>query len=172
MSLLPIIIAPDQRLKRPALPVDSVNSEVRSLMDNMLETMYEAPGIGLAAPQVGVSARVLVIDINMNDKGVPGEPLLVANPKLTWTSKEMNTTEEGCLSLPTQYSEVQRPAKIRVIFTDKDNDRKEIEADGLLAACLQHEMDHLDGILFVDHLSRLKRNMILKKLAKNKRHNQ
>ena len=172
MSLLPIIIAPDQRLKRPALPVDSVNSEVRSLMDNMLETMYEAPGIGLAAPQVGVSARVLVIDINMNDKGMPGEPLLVANPKLIWTSKELNTTEEGCLSLPTQYSEVQRPAKIRVIFTYKDNDRKEIEADGLLAACLQHEMDHLDGVLFVDHLSRLKRNMILKKLAKNKRHNQ
>ena len=108
MSLLPIIIAPDQRLKRPALPVDSVNSEVRSLMDNMLETMYEAPGIGLAAPQVGVSARVLVIDINMNDKGMPGEPLLVANPKLIWTSKELNTTEEGCLSLPTQYSEVKR----------------------------------------------------------------
>ena len=172
MSLLPIIIAPDQRLKRPALPVDSVNSEVRSLMDNMLETMYEAPGIGLAAPQVGVSARVLVIDINMNDKGIPGEPLLVANPKLIWTSKELNTTEEGCLSLPTQYSEVERPAKIRVIFTDKDNHTKEVEADGLLAACLQHEMDHLDGVLFVDHLSRLKRNMILKKLAKNKRHNQ
>ena len=172
MSLLPIIIAPDQRLKRPALPVDSVNSEVRSLMDNMLETMYEAPGIGLAAPQVGVSARVLVIDINMNDKGMPGEPLLVANPKLIWTSKELNTTEEGCLSLPTQYSEVKRPAKIRVTFTDKDNQTKEVEADGLLAACLQHEMDHLDGILFVDHLSRLKRNMILKKLAKNKRHNQ
>ena len=172
MSLLPIIIAPDQRLKRPALPVDSVNSEVRSLMDNMLETMYEAPGIGLAAPQVGVSARVLVIDINMNDKGMPGEPLLVANPKLIWTSKELNTTEEGCLSLPTQYSEVERPAKIRVTFTDKDNQTKEVEADGLLAACLQHEMDHLDGVLFVDHLSRLKRNMILKKLAKNKRHNQ
>ena len=172
MSLLPIIIAPDQRLKRPALPVDSVNSEVRSLMDNMLETMYEAPGIGLAAPQVGVSARVLVIDINMNDKGMPGEPLLVANPKLIWTSKELNTTEEGCLSLPAQYSEVKRPAKIRVAFTDQDNQTKEVEADGLLAACLQHEMDHLDGILFVDHLSRLKRNMILKKLAKNKRHNQ
>ena len=172
MSLLPIIIAPDQRLKRPALPVDSVNSEVRSLMDNMLETMYEAPGIGLAAPQVGVSARVLVIDINMNDKGMPGEPLLVANPKLIWTSKELNTTEEGCLSLPTQYSEVKRPAKIHVAFTDQDNQTKEVEADGLLAACLQHEMDHLDGVLFVDHLSRLKRNMILKKLAKNKRHNQ
>ena len=172
MSLLPIIIAPDQRLKRPALPVDSVNSEVRSLMDNMLETMYEAPGIGLAAPQVGVSARVLVIDINMNDKGMPGEPLLVANPKLIWTSKELNTTEEGCLSLPAQYSKIERPAKIRVAFTDQDNQTKEVEADGLLAACLQHEMDHLDGVLFVDHLSRLKRNMILKKLAKNKRHNQ
>ena len=118
MSLLPIIIAPDQRLKCPALPVDSVNSEVRTLMDNMLETMYGAPGIGLAAPQVGVSARVLVIDINMNDRGMPGEPLLVANPKLIWTSKELNTTEEGCLSLPAQYSEVKRPAKIRVAFTE------------------------------------------------------
>ena len=108
----------------------------------------------------------------MNDKGMPGEPLLVANPKLIWTSKELNTTEEGCLSLPTQYSEVKRPAKIRVAFTDQDNQTKEVEADGLLAACIQHEMDHLDGILFVDHLSRLKRNMILKKLAKNKRLNQ
>ena len=108
----------------------------------------------------------------MNENGVPGAPLLVANPKLTWASKNLNATEEGCLSLPTQYSEVERPAKIRVTFTDKDNQTKEVEADGLLAACLQHEMDHLDGILFVDHLSRLKRNMILKKLAKNKRHNQ
>ncbi len=172
MSLLPIIIAPDRRLKRPALPVTSVNSEVRSLMDDMLETMYNAPGIGLAAPQIGVSARVLVIDINMNQSSVPGEPLLVANPKITWASENLNTTEEGCLSLPAQYSEIERPAQIRVTFTDKNNQTKEVEADGLLAACLQHEMDHLDGILFVDHLSRLKRNIILKKLAKNKRHSQ
>lgn len=141
-------------------------------MDDMLETMYEAPGIGLAAPQVGVSARVLVIDINMNENGVPGEPLLVVNPKLTWASKNLNTTEEGCLSLPAQYSEIERPAQICVTFIDQDNQTKEVEADGLLAACLQHEMDHLDGIIFIDHLSRLKRNMILKKLTKNKRHNQ
>ncbi|MEE2693939.1 MAG: peptide deformylase [Pseudomonadota bacterium] len=172
MSPLPIIIAPDQRLKRPASPVKSVNSQIRGLMDDMLETMYEAPGIGLAAPQVGVSVRVLVIDINMNENGVPGEPLLIANPQLMWASQNLRATEEGCLSLPTQYSEVERPAQVRVTFTDKDNQTKEIEADGLLAACLQHEMDHLDGILFVDHLSHLKRNMILKKLAKNKRHNQ
>ena len=169
MSLLPIITAPDQRLQSSALPVTSVDAEVRRLMDDMLETMYSAPGIGLAAPQVGISKRVLVIDVNMNENGEPGDPLLVANPTLSWISENKKTTEEGCLSLPGQYAEVERPAQIRVKFIDQHNRNQEFEVDGLVAACLQHEMDHLDGRLFIDHLSRLKKNMILRKLAKSKR---
>ena len=169
MSLLPIITAPDQRLQSSALPVTSVDAEIRRLMDDMLETMYGAPGIGLAAPQVGISKRVLVIDVNMNENGEPGDPLLVANPTLSWISENRKTTEEGCLSLPGQYAEVERPAQIRVKFIDQHNRDQEFEVDGLVAACLQHEMDHLDGLLFIDHLSRLKKNMILRKLAKSKR---
>ena len=169
MSLLPIITAPDQRLQSSALPVTSVDAEIRRLMDDMLETMYGAPGIGLAAPQVGISKRVLVIDVNMNENGEPGDPLLVANPTLSWISENKKTTEEGCLSLPGQYAEVERPAQIRVKFIDQHNRNQEFEVDGLVAACLQHEMDHLDGLLFIDHLSRLKKNMILRKLAKSKR---
>tara|TARA_B110000014_G_scaffold260868_1_gene251468 strand:- start:570 stop:1085 length:516 start_codon:yes stop_codon:yes gene_type:complete len=169
MSLLPIITAPDQRLQSSALPVTSVDAEIRRLMDDMLETMYGAPGIGLAAPQVGISKRVLVIDVNMNENGEPGDPLLVANPTLSWISENKKTTEEGCLSLPGQYAEVERPAQIRVKFIDQHNRNQEFEVDGLVAACLQHEMDHLDGRLFIDHLSRLKKNMILRKLAKSKR---
>lgn len=169
MSLLPIITAPDQRLQSSALPVTSVDAEIRRLMDDMLETMYGAPGIGLAAPQVGISKRVLVIDVNMNENGEPGDPLLVANPTLSWISENRKTTEEGCLSLPGQYAEVERPAQIRVKFIDQHNRNQEFEVDGLVAACLQHEMDHLDGRLFIDHLSRLKKNMILRKLAKSKR---
>ena len=169
MSLLPIITAPDQRLQSSALPVTSVDAEIRRLMDDMLETMYGAPGIGLAAPQVGISKRVLVIDVNMNENGEPGDPLLVANPTLSWISENKKTTEEGCLSLPGQYAEVERPAQIRVKFIDQHNRDQEFEVDGLVAACLQHEMDHLDGRLFIDHLSRLKKNMILRKLAKSKR---
>ena len=168
MSLLPIITAPDQRLQSSALPVTSVDAEIRRLMDDMLETMYGAPGIGLAAPQVGISKRVLVIDVNMNENGEPGDPLLVANPTLSWISENRKTTEEGCLSLPGQYAEVERPAQIRVKFIDQHNRDQEFEVDGLVAACLQHEMDHLDGRLFIDHLSRLKKNMILRKLAKSK----
>ena len=169
MSLLPIITAPDKRLQFSALPVTSVDAEIRRLMDDMLETMYGAPGVGLAAPQVGISKRVLVIDVNMNENGEPGDPLLVANPTLCWISENKKTTEEGCLSLPGQYAEVERPAQIRVKFIDQHNRNQEFEVDGLVAACLQHEMDHLDGRLFIDHLSRLKKNMILRKLAKSKR---
>jgi len=169
MSLLPIITAPDQRLKLSALPVGSVDAKIRRLMDDMLETMYNAPGIGLAAPQVGICKRVLVIDTNMNENGEPGDPLLVANPTLSWISENRKITEEGCLSLPGQYAEVERPEQIRVEFIDQHNRNQELEVDGLVAACLQHEMDHLDGRLFIDHLSRLKKNMILRKLAKSKR---
>ena len=169
MSLLPIIIAPDQRLKSSAFPVTSVDAEIRRLMDDMLETMYSAPGIGLAAPQVGIHKRVLVVDANMSENGEPGDPLLVANPTLSYVSENKKITEEGCLSLPDQYAEVERPAQIRIKFIDQHNRNQELEVDGLVAACLQHEMDHLDGRLFIDHLSRLKKNMILRKLAKSKR---
>jgi peptide deformylase len=167
MAILPIIVAPDPRLKQVAKPVERVDGEVRQLMDDMLETMYQAPGIGLAAPQVGVLKRVLVIDIAK--EGEDPQPCRMANPELLWVSDEDATYEEGCLSLPDHYAEVARPGAIRVRYLDHENEIRELEADGLLATCIQHEMDHLDGILFVDHISALKRNMILRKLLKSKK---
>jgi peptide deformylase len=164
MALLPILVAPDPRLKLKAKPVEVVDAALRRLMDDMLETMYVAPGIGLAAPQVGVSKRLLVIDLAKEEE--PKAPLCMVNPELTWVSDEENTYEEGCLSVPEHYADVVRPARIRVRFVDRNNEKREIDADGLLATVIQHEMDHLDGILFVDHLTSLKRNMILRKLVK------
>jgi peptide deformylase len=167
MALLPILVAPDPRLKLKAAPVAQVDDEIRRLMDDMLETMYEAPGIGLAAPQVGVSKRVLVLDVARD--GEAKAPMCLANPELVWLSDEDATYEEGCLSVPEHYADVVRPAAIRVRFLDRDNEIRELAADGLLATVIQHEMDHLDGILFIDHLSSLKRNMILRKLVKTRR---
>ncbi len=167
MAILPILVAPDPRLKVTAKPVERVDDEVRRLMDDMLETMYAAPGIGLAAPQLGVARRVLVLDVAK--EGQPKAPLRMANPQLTWVSDEDNTYEEGCLSVPEQYADVVRPARIRVRFLDHQNEIRELAADGLLATVIQHEMDHLDGILFIDHLSNLKRNMILRKLSKSRK---
>ena len=167
MALLEILTAPDPRLKKKAAPVDMVDDDVRRLMDDMLETMYDAPGIGLAAPQVGVSKRVLVIDLAREDE--EPQPLQIANPEIVWVSDEDATYEEGCLSVPDHYGEVVRPAAVKVRYLDRENEIREMEADGLLATCLQHEIDHLDGILFVDHLSALKRNMILRKLLKEKK---
>jgi peptide deformylase len=164
MALLPILVAPDPRLKLKAKPVDVVDSSLRRLMDDMLETMYTAPGIGLAAPQVGVSKRLLVIDLA--NEGEPRSPLCMVNPELTWLSDEEATYEEGCLSVPEHYADVVRPARIRVRYVDRDNEICETAAEGLLATVIQHEMDHLDGILFLDHLTNLKRNMILRKLVK------
>jgi peptide deformylase len=164
MAILPILVAPDPVLKLKAKPVEAVDSQLRRLMDDMLETMYVAPGIGLAAPQVGVSKRFLVLDLAKENE--PKSPLCMVNPELTWLSEEENTYEEGCLSVPEHYADVVRPAKIRVRFVDRDNERRELEAEGLLATVIQHEMDHLDGILFLDHLTSLKRNMILRKLVK------
>lgn len=166
MALLPILVAPDPRLKEKAKPVSAVDDDVRRLMDDMLETMYHAPGIGLAAPQVGVSRRVLVFDIAREGKGETKAPVYMANPELVWVSDEDSTYEEGCLSVPEHYSEVVRPARIRVRYLDRDSQPRELEADGLQATVIQHEMDHLDGILFIDHLSNLKRNMIMRKLVK------
>jgi peptide deformylase len=167
MAQLPIITAPDPRLKIKARPVPAVDNRVRRLMDDMLDTMYEAIGIGLAAPQVGQSSRVIVLDVARD--GEKPQPLQLANPEILWRSPELTTGNEGCLSLPEHYAEVTRPAKIRLRYLDYQNEIREIEASGLLAMCLQHEIDHLDGVLFVDHISSLKRGMILRKLAKAKR---
>jgi peptide deformylase len=166
MSLLEIIEAPDPRLSTPSTPVDRIDEGVLQLMDDMLETMYAAPGIGLAAPQVGVNRRLFVADL-----GGDGErqPLFVINPEIVWRSEETVTSEEGCLSLPKQFGEVTRPARVRVHHLDRDGREQEIVAEGLLARCLQHEADHLEGILFTDHLSTLKRTMIMRRLAKSRR---
>ena len=169
MALLPIIVAPDPRLKIVSRPVDKVDADTTRLMDDMLETMYDAPGIGLAAPQVGVTKRVIVVDIARKDKGEEPNPLKMANPELIATSDDLKSWDEGCLSLPEHYAEVVRPSRVAVRYLDENNKRREIEADGVLAVCLQHEMDHLDGILFVDHVSALKRGMILRKLRKAKK---
>jgi peptide deformylase len=167
MAVLPILTAPDPRLKLKAKPVAAVDEQVRRLMTDMLETMYTAPGIGLAAPQVGVARRVLVVDVARD--GEPRQPMKIANPEILWCSAELLTTNEGCLSLPEHYADVSRPAKIRLRYLDEQNEIREIDVEGLLATCIQHEMDHLEGVLFVDHISALKRGIILRKLAKAKR---
>jgi peptide deformylase len=167
MAVLPIITAPDPRLKLKAKPVAKVGDEIRRLMDDMLETMYLAPGIGLAAPQVGVLKRVLVVDVA--GEGEKPAPLKIANPEILWHSDELLTYNEGCLSLPEHYADVSRPAAIKLRYLDYQNEIREIEAKGLLATVIQHEMDHLEGVLFVDHISAVKRSIILRKLAKAKR---
>lgn len=167
MAELSIITAPDPRLKIKARPVAAVDDEIRRLMDDLLETMHKAIGIGLAAPQVGVAKRVIVLDVAR--QGEPPQPMMIANPEILWHSEELATFSEGCLSLPEHYADVSRPAQIRLRYLDYQNEIREIEASGLLATCIQHEMDHLDGVLFVDHISMVKRGMILRKLAKAKR---
>jgi peptide deformylase len=167
MAKLPIVLAPDPVLKAKAKPIAAVDDSIRRLMDDMLETMYAAPGIGLAANQVGVLKRVLVLDVAREDD--PPQPMGMANPEVVWASEEMSVYNEGCLSLPEHYADITRPKEVRVRYLDRDGKRQEIAADGLLATCIQHEIDHLDGVLFVDHLSALKRNMILKKLVKLKK---
>ncbi len=164
MALLPIITAPDPRLKQVCPSVEQVDDEIRRLLSDMLETMYDAPGIGLAAPQVGVLKRVIVVDVSREDE--ERAPLKMVNPELTWVSDHDASYDEGCLSLPEHYAEVVRPAEIKVEYLDESGAKQELSADGLLATCIQHEIDHLDGILFVDHISALKRNMILRKLLK------
>ena len=167
MALLPIIIAPDARLKITAIAVERVDSKVRALMDDMVETMHSANGIGLAAPQVGEGRRVIVVDVSAEDE----EPnaIRMANPELLWVSDDAGVHEEGCLSLPEYYAEVDRPDAIKMRYLDYDSKIQELETEGVLSTCIQHELDHLDGILFVDHLSSLKRNMILRKLPKPKK---
>jgi peptide deformylase len=164
---LPILVVPDPILKARAKPVGTDDMErVRKLVPRMFATMYCAPGIGLAAPQVGVGLRFAIVDLQPEDKPAP---YVLINPEVTARSEELATREEGCLSLPGQYADVTRPARVTVRYTDTEGARRQIEAEGLLAACLQHEIDHLDGVLFTDHLSALKRNMILRRLAKELR---
>jgi peptide deformylase len=164
MAKLDIITAPDPRLKAKCRPVARVDARVRQLMDDMLETMYAAPGIGLAAPQVGVPERVLVLDIAGEDE--PAQPLRMANPELVWVSDDDAVYNEGCLSVPDHYADVARPRAIRVRYLDHEGEIREFETEGLLATVIQHEMDHLEGVLFIDHLTSLKRGIILRKLLK------
>jgi peptide deformylase len=167
MTIRPILTAPDPRLKAVSEPVARVDDETRKLADDLLETMYAADGIGLAAVQVGVPKRMLVMDIAQQQGS--REPMVFINPKIVWASEEMAKFEVGCLSVPEIWDDVDRPAKIRAEYQDRDGKLQTLEADGLLACCLQHEMDHLEGILFLDHLSKLKRSIALRKLAKAKR---
>ena len=167
MTIRPILTTPDPRLKAVSEPVARVDDETRKLADDLLETMYAADGIGLAAVQVGVPKRMLVMDIAQQQGS--REPMVFINPKIVWASEEMAKFEEGCLSVPEIWDDVERPAKIRAEYQDREGKLQTLEADGLLACCLQHEMDHLEGILFLDHLSKLKRSIALRKLAKAKR---
>ncbi len=178
MTVLKIYVAPHPVLKKIAEPVDKVTDEDRILMDDMLETMYATDGIGLAAPQVGVSKRILVLDVEQKrDDDIDPQkrrvmPLCFVNPEIVWESEDLRVYNEGCLSVPGQYAEVTRPEKVRVKYLDYDGKEQEIEAERLLATCLQHEMDHLNGILFVDHLSTLKKDIVMRKLKKYKKENE
>ena len=169
MTVLKLYEYPNPVLKRKAEKVEKVNAEIQKLLDDMLETMYVSAGVGLAAPQIGVSKRIVVIDVEQeeSDEGYrAGKPLFLVNPEIIWRSDEKVCGEEGCLSVPQQRAEVERHAQVRVHYTDYNGQEQEILGDGLLAVCLQHELDHLDGILYIDRLSRLKRQMLVKKLNK------
>ncbi len=167
MSKRNIVIEPDPVLRKKSQPIEEVNDDIRKLLDEMLETMYEAPGIGLAAVQVGILKRLLVIDISKDKE--KKDPLFLINPEITFKSNRTSTYEEGCLSLPGHFAEVERPAECHLNFVDYNGNKKDLKADGLLATCIQHEIDHLNGILFIDHISKLKRDMIIKKLKKSKK---
>jgi peptide deformylase len=167
MTIRTILTAPDPKLKTVAKVVPAVDDDIRRLADDMLETMYQAEGIGLAAVQIGVPQRLMVIDVDQKEGG--RNPQVFVNPQIVWASDEIAEAEEGCLSVPEIWETVERPAKVRCEYLDRDGKANSIEAEGMLAVCLQHEIDHLNGTLFIDHLSRLKRSMALKKLAKKKK---
>jgi peptide deformylase len=164
MALREILVVPDPRLKQVSKPVAAVDDELRALMDDMLETMYAAPGIGLAAIQIGVAKRVIVMDIAKAEE--PKAPRYFVNPEILWASEETAPYEEGCLSVPEIYDEVERPAQVKIRYLNYQGETVEEDAEGLFAVCIQHEMDHLDGVLFIDHLSRLKREQAVKKVKK------
>jgi peptide deformylase len=164
MAIRPIVTLPDARLRLKSEPVEAITDEIRALAEDMLATMYDAPGIGLAAIQIGVPKRVVTIDLGKTEE--ERNPLVLINPEVTWASEETRTYQEGCLSIPEYYEEVLRPERVRLRYTDLRGETVETEADGLFATCLQHEIDHLNGILFIDHISRLKRERVLKKFSK------
>ena len=167
MTIRKILTEPDPFLRQKSEKVDIVNDEIRSLMDDMLETMYNAPGIGLAAIQVGVLKRIIVIDLSRDDE--KKNPLYFVNPEIITNSNNNAAYEEGCLSVPGQFAEISRPDKCKVRFLDYNGSEQILDAHGLLATCIQHEIDHLEGILFIDYLSKLKKGMIIKKLSKHKK---
>ena len=161
-----ILIEPDPILRKKCSPIEKVDDQTRKLMKDMLKTMYEAPGIGLAAIQIGILKRIVVIDISKDEE--KKSPLFLVNPEIIFRSKNTSVYEEGCLSLPGQFAEIERPAECHLKYLDFDGKTKELKADGLLSTCIQHEVDHLNGILFIDYLSKLKKNMIIKKLLKQR----
>jgi peptide deformylase len=167
MTVRPILTAPDPRLQAISTDVEKVDDEIRQLVDDMADSMYAADGIGLAAVQIGVPKRVIVIDLDQKEGNK--NPRAFINPKILWASEEVAVFEEGCLSVPEIWDDVERPARIKAEYLDRDGNKQLLETDGLLATCLQHEMDHLNGVLFIDHLSRLKRSMAIKKLTKAKK---
>jgi peptide deformylase len=170
VAKLDIITLPDRKLRLKSKLVERIDDEVRAFMDAMLETMYAAPGIGLAGIQVGTPRRVVTIDVaQREDETADPDPLFLINPEVLWTSDERATAEEGCLSIPEYFAEVERPAKVRVAYLDRDGKRQEIEANGIMAVVLQHEIDHLEGKLFIDYISKLKRDMVIKKFTKQQR---
>jgi peptide deformylase len=170
MTIRPILVIPEPKLRQVSAPVAKLDRTTASLIDDMFSTMYDAPGIGLAAIQVGVPLRLITIDVARKDE--PRKPLALVNPEIVWSSEDTATYEEGCLSIPDYYEEVERPARVKVRFTDRDGASCEIDADGILSTCLQHEIDHLEGRLFIDHISRLKRERVIKKFAKLARREQ
>ena len=167
MSKKTIIIEPDPILRKKSQKLENVDNELRALMDDMLETMYAAPGIGLAAVQIGILKQIIVIDVSK--KNEKKNPIFLVNPKITFKSKKTSIYEEGCLSLPGYFAEIERPAECYVDYINYDGKKKNLKAEGILATCIQHEIDHLNGILFIDYLSKLKKDMILKKLIKHKK---
>ena len=169
MAIQKILTEPNKILRQKSLIVEKVDKDVQKLMDEMLETLYAAPGIGLAAIQVGVAKRVIVIDINRDKDKEPRNPMYFVNPEILWKSEDKFTYEEGCLSLPNQFAEIDRPRQCHVKHLDYNGYPKEMKVEGLLATCIQHEIDHLEGILFIDYLSKLKKDMIVKKLSKQKK---
>ena len=171
MAIQKILTEPNKILRQKSLIVEKVDKDIQKLMDDMLETLYAAPGIGLAAIQVGVAKRVIVIDINRDKDKEPRNPMYFVNPEILWKSEDKFTYEEGCLSLPNQFAEIDRPRQCHVKHLDYNGQPQELKAEGLLSTCIQHEIDHLEGILFIDYLSKLKKEMIIKKLSKQKKEN-
>jgi peptide deformylase len=170
MAILPIVTVPDPLLKKISKPVEKVDDKLRAFMDDMLETMYAAPGVGLAAVQVGHLKRILVIDIAGEEEDP--NPQYFINPEIMWTSEELNTYNEGCLSIPEQYADIDRPAECKIKFLDYDGNEHEVHMDGMLATCIQHEMDHLNGVVFIDYLSKIKRGIYVRKVKKLVRDNE